>query len=208
MNVEPPIRFKIKKWFRWKRNAVFMWTMRWFGYRFKKTGRCFFCAGTSSVFKKNSITVGDYVFINRNAFLFANTQIGHFVEMAADVAIVGGDHRFDLVGVPLWFSGRAGMSEQLTIIEDDVWIGHGVTIMAGRRIGRGAIVAAGSIVTKDVPRYAIVGGVPATVIRYRFTDEEQKRHDRSLDELIQCKDPELEAYRRFVELTGEEPQMA
>lgn len=54
------------------------------------------------------------------------------------------------------------------IVEDDVWIGYGATIMSGVHIGQGAVVAAGAVVTKDVPPYAIVGGVPAKIIKYRF----------------------------------------
>ena len=54
------------------------------------------------------------------------------------------------------------------IVDDDVWIGYGATIMSGVHIGQGAVVAAGAVVTKDVPPYAIVGGVPAKVIKYRF----------------------------------------
>lgn len=53
-------------------------------------------------------------------------------------------------------------------IEDDVWIGFRTTILSGVQIGRGAVIAAGSVVTKDVPPYAIVGGVPAKIIKYRF----------------------------------------
>ena len=57
------------------------------------------------------------------------------------------------------------------IVDDDVWIGYGATIMSGVHIGQGAVVAAGAVVTKDVPPYAIVGGVPAKVIKYRFEPE-------------------------------------
>ena len=60
------------------------------------------------------------------------------------------------------------------IIEDDVWIGCNATILQGVKIGTGAIVAAGAVVTKDVPPYAIVGGVPAKIIKYRFTEEQIK----------------------------------
>lgn len=56
-------------------------------------------------------------------------------------------------------------------VDDDVWIGYGTTIMSGVHIGQGAVVAAGAVVTKDVPPYAIVGGVPAKVIKYRFEPE-------------------------------------
>lgn len=57
-------------------------------------------------------------------------------------------------------------------IGNDVWIGYGATILAGVRIGDGAIIASGAVVTKDVPAYAIVGGVPAKIIRYRFEEDE------------------------------------
>ena len=56
------------------------------------------------------------------------------------------------------------------IVKDDVWIGENALIMSGVTLGQGCIVAAGAVVTKDVPPYAIVGGVPAKVIRYRFTE--------------------------------------
>lgn len=57
------------------------------------------------------------------------------------------------------------------IINDDVWIGYGATILSGVHIGQGAVVAAGAVVTSDIPPYAIVGGVPAKVIKYRFKPE-------------------------------------
>jgi serine acetyltransferase len=61
------------------------------------------------------------------------------------------------------------------IIENDVWIGATTTIMSGVKISNGAVVAAGSIVTKDVPPYAIVAGNPAKVVKYRFTEEQIKK---------------------------------
>ena len=60
------------------------------------------------------------------------------------------------------------------IIGNDVWIGENVTLLPSVKIGNGAIISAGSIVTKDVPDYAIVGGVPAKIIKYRFSKEEIK----------------------------------
>ena len=58
------------------------------------------------------------------------------------------------------------------VVDDDVWIGYRAMILSGVHIGQGAVVAAGAVVTKDVPPYAIVGGVPAKVIKYRFSPEE------------------------------------
>jgi len=57
------------------------------------------------------------------------------------------------------------------VVEDDVWFGYGATVMSGVHVGQGAIVAAGAVVSKDVPPYAIVGGVPARVIKYRFSED-------------------------------------
>ena len=79
------------------------------------------------------------------------------------------------------FSGRPEVPS--TVIGDDVWMGARSVIIAGTRIGRGAIVAAGAVVTKDVPEYAICAGVPAKVIRYRFAAADQETHDEMLDGL-------------------------
>ena len=64
-----------------------------------------------------------------------------------------------------------GISKGDIIIADDVWVGAGAIILSGVHIGQGAVVAAGAVITKDVPPYAIVGGVPAKVIKYRFSDD-------------------------------------
>lgn len=67
------------------------------------------------------------------------------------------------------------------VIESDVWVGTNVTILNGVKVGRGAIIAAGAVVVKDVPAYAIVGGVPAKVLKYRFAEEEIMEHESILD---------------------------
>lgn len=63
------------------------------------------------------------------------------------------------------------------VIEDDVWIGANVTILKGVTIGRGSVVAAGVVVTKSCPPYSIIGGVPAKVLKMRFTPEEIVKHE-------------------------------
>lgn len=188
------IGLRLRNWLAWQKRRVVLMIGILRGYRFKSIGKYFTVSDTNSVFKKNSIEAGDYVFIGARAHLYANVKIGHFVMIASNVAIVGGDHRFDFVGVPVRFTGRDRMEERLTVIEDDVWVGHGAIIMAGNKIGRGAVIAAGSVVTKDVPAYAIVGGVPAKIIRYRFTPEQQREHNDSLNRLIRSKNAELESY--------------
>ena len=79
-----------------------------------------------------------------------------------DVKHSGGRNRLARIEVP---------TTKTTHIGNDVWIGHGVSIKQGVNIGDGAIIGTGAVVTKDVPAYAIVGGVPATIIRYRFDAE-------------------------------------
>ena len=77
------------------------------------------------------------------------------------------------------FAGRP--DPEKTTIEDDVWIGNSSIIMAGVTIGRGAIIGAGSVVTKDVPAYEIHAGVPNKKIRDRFSPEEIEKHNKMLD---------------------------
>lgn len=204
--VDLPESFKRKVRRSRLKKAIWMRLLWLRGCRFRKVGKHPFCAGGSSRFKKNSVELGDYVAMGADIHISANVIIGHFAGLSSKCSIVGGDHRIDLVGVPFDFTGGAEKEEVITIIEDEVWVGHASTIMTGVRIGRGAIVAAGAIVTKDVPPYAIVGGVPAKLIRYRFNEEEQRLHSEWLDKLIESDDAELDAYRRVLELTGSLPK--
>lgn len=105
-------------------------------------------------------------------------RIGHYCSIAEDVTfIVASDHPTDTIStfpfevMCLGLETSEAVSKGDILVEDDVWIGHGSTILSGVHIGQGAVVAAGSVVTKDVPPYAIVGGVPAKVIKYRFGSE-------------------------------------
>jgi acetyltransferase-like isoleucine patch superfamily enzyme len=188
------IKIRLRDWLVWQKRRLVLLMGFARGYRFKSIGKHFTVSDMTSFFKKNSIEVGDYVFIGSKAHLYANIKIGHFVILASNVAVVGGDHRFDMVGVPIRFSGRDGLEELLTVIGDDVWVGHGVIIMAGVKIGRGAVIGAGSIVTKDVPPYAVMVGVPAKILCYRFTEQQQKIHNESLNRLIASKNAELESF--------------
>ena len=113
------------------------------------------------------VRVGTLVGIGKN-FTLHNCllTIDDYLMMGEDVMIIGGGHRFDDLGIPM---GKQGVKEKTELhIAGDVWIGARALILPGcRRIGHGAIIGAGSIVTKDVPDYAIVGGNPARLIRYR-----------------------------------------
>ena len=110
------------------------------------------------------------VYIGPRSLIYAKVRIGAYSMLANDVYIIGGDHRFDIPGTPMLYSGRAELKE--TTIGCDCWIGARSTIMCGVNIGDGSIIAAGSIVTKDVEPYSIYGGIPAKKIKNRFDNKE------------------------------------
>ena len=113
------------------------------------------------------IEVGDYVGFGSN-FKTLNRilKIGNELMMGEDVLFLGGGHKRDQLDIPM---GKQGSEEKTTLeIKDDVWIGARVVVLPGcKKIGTGVIIGAGSVVTKDIPDYVIVGGNPAKVIRYR-----------------------------------------
>ncbi len=110
--------------------------------------------------------LGEQSFIGQFSVIGANelVQIGSNVMIAQNVSIRDTDHAFERLDIPMQ---KQGIITDPIIIEDDVWIGHGATITKGIKIETGAIVAAGAVVTKNVPPYAIVGGIPAKIIKYR-----------------------------------------
>lgn len=127
------------------------------------------------------VDVGNFSYGSIVAKFFNNEErlrIGHFVSIAEGVTfLIGADHRYTTISsypidMLIVKSGTYVDPVKKGDIEigDDVWIGTNALIMGGVKIGNGAIVAAGSIVTRDVPAYAIVGGSPAKVIKYRFSD--------------------------------------
>jgi acetyltransferase-like isoleucine patch superfamily enzyme len=120
-----------------------------------------------------------YSYIGPECILGPGVEIGAYAMLGPRVAVVGADHVYDRAGTPIIFSGRPNARK--TIIEDDAWIGYGSIIISGVRIGRGAVIGAGSVITKDVPPFEIHGGVPARKLRDRFrTPEEMAMHDRML----------------------------
>lgn len=130
-----------------------------------KCGKGFDIMWPVHVSRKNRIRFGDNVWIGPGCHLAADIECGDNVLIAARVAFVGGDHR--IVPVDELVS-NAGRDELRTIdIGNDVWIGHGAIVLHGRSISDHAIVAAGAVVTKDIPAGAIVGGNPADLIGWR-----------------------------------------
>lgn len=99
-----------------------------------------------------------------NCLVHGPLCIGENVMMGPDVTILTHTHNIDRTDIPM---GHQGMRVAEVTIGSDVWIGMRSIIMPGVKIGNGAVIGAGAVVTKDVPDYAVVGGVPARIIRYR-----------------------------------------
>lgn len=132
------------------------------------------------VFDPNSVQVGlgTYGLIDLQNQTDSRLFIGNYCSIAKDVLfLVGDDHYTNHIStypfrvMSLKECEHESTSKGNIVVDDDVWIGSRATIMSGVHIGQGAVVAAGAVVTKDIPPYAIVGGVPARVIRYRFNEE-------------------------------------
>ena len=135
----------------------------------------------NNIFDENVVHVGEYSYGELNIVSFDNKTkliIGKYVSIAQNVKfLLDVEHHTDcLMTYPfkvkiLLEKEPETFSKGNIIVDDDVWIGYGATIMSGVHIGQGAVIAAGAIVTKDIPPYAIVGGVPAKIIKYRFDNK-------------------------------------
>lgn len=151
---------------------------------FKSCGNNVHFSPLNSSFSYSSITIGNDVYIGPHAMFrsIKDIKIGNKVLFGPHVYIMGGNHNYREVGQYMFDVKQKREDDDMpVIVEDDTWIGCNVTVLKGVTIGRGAIVSAGSVVTKDVPRYAIVGGIPARVLKYRFNDREIEEHEKLLD---------------------------
>ena len=125
--------------------------------------------------------IGRYSYLGRKS-ITVNAQIGSFCSIASLCCIGGGNHPSSFFSTsPLFYNGKNAFNKHYShynfeeakpvVIGNDVWIGEKVFIKDGLTIGNGAIIGAHSVVTHNVPPYAIVGGVPAKLIRYRFDND-------------------------------------
>ncbi len=153
----------------------------WSGMKLGQTAIRRFCGrlmleqcGTNVNIEKNAIfspktTLGNNSGIGINAKIYGECHIGNDVMMGTDVTIITRNHRHDRTDIPMRLQGFE--EEKPVYIGNDVWLGDRAMIMPGVHIGSGSIIAAGSIVTKDIPDYSIVGGVPARIISKRKDSE-------------------------------------
>lgn len=129
------------------------------------------CGTNINIEKKANFGTGKGISIGNNSGLGINCkvrgplEIGNDVMMGPDVIIYTSNHETSRWDIPM--RGQGATPKEKIIISDDVWIGARVIILPGVKIGKGVILAAGAVVTKDIPNYAVAGGVPAKVIKFR-----------------------------------------
>ena len=137
-----------------------------------------------------NLSVGDGTSIPKGSIIYCTDApciIGKKVLFGPRPTIITGDHRIDILGkyitdvtVEEKFVDGVNVYDQPVVIEDGVWCGANLTILKGVTIGRGSVVAAGAVVTKSFPPYSIIGGIPAKLIKMRFTEEEIKKNENDL----------------------------
>lgn len=135
-----------------------------------RIGSRFSCGRDCSLYADGGgqISIGERVALNAdvslNAAIGGQIHIGANVLVGPRVIMRATGHAFSLADVPILYHGHI---PGVIRIDDDVWIGCNVTVLGGTTIGRGAVVAAGAVVNRDVPAYAVVGGVPAKHLKWR-----------------------------------------
>ncbi len=154
---------------RWKLNLKFV-------------HKTFYMDNNSSIYK--DFKAGAYSYVGPRCHIYPKVSIGDYTMLANDVAIIGGDHNYVNPSLPIIFSGREELKP--TRIGKDVWIGSYVKILAGVSIGDGAIIAMGSVVTKDIEAYSVYGGIPAKKIKDRFQNlKDRIEHEEMLKKTYQ-----------------------
>lgn len=156
----------------------------------------------------HNLSVGDGTSIPKGSVFYctqAPLTLGKKVIFGPRPTIITGDHRIDIIGkyiIDVTDEEKKSLRVKVeglkindngnvngnpydlpVVIEDDVWVGANVTILKGVTIGRGSVVAAGAVVTRSCPPYSIIGGVPAKVLKMRFTPEEIEEHERRLGDV-------------------------
>lgn len=139
---------------------------------------------TSVYFGLENLSIGNNVSIPRYSHIFcteAPLNIGNNIVFGPAPTIVTGNHRIDVVGKYIVDSHeKLPENDKEVNIEDDVWVGANVTILMGVTIGRGSVIAAGAVVNKSCPPYSIIGGIPAKILKQRFSINEILSHEEKL----------------------------
>jgi acetyltransferase-like isoleucine patch superfamily enzyme len=157
----------------------FLWPLKFYLIKFslKKTGKNFRFGSNCTFSDHRNIEVGDNVFIADNSVIagIIPIKIGNNVMFGPEVMIMGGDHNMSVVGKPMRYVHTGGRNIPIEL-EDDVWVGARVLILKGVKIHEGAVVGAGSLVTKALPPYSVNVGSPCKTLKCRFSKEDLKEH--------------------------------
>ena len=148
-------------------------TLYW-SFRMKKVGKNIWIEPGMNIDNPQNITLGNEVFIAKNAHLYANgasITLGSFVMVGPYVSMIAANKDYTDESIPMKKNGKYLRRD--IYIEDDVWIGEKAIILPGVTIARGAIIGAGSVVSKSVESYSIVAGNPAKHIKWRFDAKKQ-----------------------------------
>lgn len=166
----------------------YIWDKLWtpvYKRSMKYCGKNVYLRPTGSDFKGLwNMSIGDGSSIPKGSVFYcteAPLTIGKKVIFGPRPTIITGDHRIDVIGKYIMDNHEKLLKNDAPVtIEDDVWCGANVTILKGVTIGRGSVVAAGAVVTKSFPPYSIIGGVPAKLLKMRFTPDQINDHERKL----------------------------
>jgi acetyltransferase-like isoleucine patch superfamily enzyme len=159
-----------------KLRNIFLRKIKWRKY---SIGKNFHAGRGVFLWAKNNICIGKNFYIGKYSIIECNAEIGDNVIFANHVSLIGKyDHNYQQIGIPIRLANQIrdenykwkGLNQKI-IINDDVWIGLGSIILSGIEIGEGSIIAAGSVVTKDVEPFSIYGGNPAKKICNRFNSK-------------------------------------
>lgn len=175
-NIRPgrsPLAFKIRGVANKLRNLIWF---HWLCPYMKKEGLVRIPMNCEIWSPHKDVSFGSNVQFGYHCIIACDIEFSNSILCAKNVSFIGkDDHTIKHVGSTIWDSPRGDSTK--TIVGNDVWIGHGAIIMGGVRIGDGAIIAAGSVVTKNVDPCTIVGGNPARFLKNRFDSEEDtERH--------------------------------
>ena len=130
-----------------------------------------------------NLSIGDGTSIPKRSTFYctrAELKIGKKVIFGPNPTIITGNHRYDVIGkfiIDITDEEKLPNQDAPVVIEDDCWFGANVTILKGVTIGRGCVIAAGAVVNKDIPPYCIAGGVPAKLIKFKWTIDQILEHE-------------------------------
>ena len=148
------------------RKAGIVTTTWWYRLRCKSMGGNVMIDRSAELVHPAHIRIGNHVTINKRCFVggLEDIYIGDNTHLGQEVVILSSQHKFDRLDIPIW---EQGVSKKPVYIAEDVWIGVRAIILPGVHIGKGAVIAAGAVVTHDVPEYGVAMGVPCSLRRFR-----------------------------------------